>query len=586
MVNHEEIDMADNPNVNDNTYKYNEGILKLQKDIEGLKADLSVSKKSLITTTKNTKKVGMGIMGIGSRTLLNGLAVRSPLLYMAKGLYEDVQQTIKERKALEKRLAAKQKRLEEEIKKAEDRKEKKAQRDEANAKKAEEKAAKKAEKSASRDASKSQAKLVKTGEAKQSATAISRDDAVFFRRYPELAGAFGLEEEKKQTAILKEMSKNQKQSAKKVVRSEREKEQKEKRSEFLRMKASTQKRGADGRFMKTTRMESLLEKMVKLMAISTAVNTLKSIGGSFFKTGILGGIFSALATIFNPKNLLALFNPMKVLGGLGTAFSGLFKIFGRLAGFALRLSTVGFAVVATLVGVFNAVDAFINTEGPLSKKLGAALHGFFIGVGSTFIASMELLFGKEKTWEVLNAYGKGVDKMIDGIKKVWNDPNAGFFDKVGGIASAIGNFVNDMFGGMFKAVGNALAGWELTVPYTNVKIKPFSWMASDTESSAPSKITPTASPVVPSGPVVRPQEQFTTTAPSRVTYESADALQRARTFNENSKIVAQGAPSNVNSTAPIMPVITNVNNSVNNGTVLGITSNIRDPDSTINRLLK
>lgn len=581
--------MADNPNVRDNPVNSNPTLDRLSNELRDLTIQLAQSKKSIISTTKNSRKAGLGVFGIGSRALLNGLAIKSPILYMAKGIYEDVQHSIKERKALEKRIIAKQKRVDEEIQKQIIREKKKESREAEATKKAEERA-KKQESNTSSDATKPQATLVKTKEGKQTATAVSRDDDIFFKRYPELAGAFDQDEEKKQTAVLKEIAKGQKQSAKKVHINDKEREQRQKRSEFLSTKASNQKRGADGRFIKTSKMESLLEKMVKMMTISNALSAIKSVGGGLFG-GVLGGIFGALGTIFNPKNLIGALSAGSILKGLGSAFGGLFKIFTRLAGTLVRVSAIGFAVVATVIGILNGIDAFINTKGPLSKKLGAAFKGFLMGVGDTFVASMEMLFGKEKTWEVLNAYGKGVDKMIDKIKKSWNDPNSSAWSFTKDVASAIGTFVNDMFGGAFTAIGNALADWEVTVPFTNKKIKPFSFMASepssaDTSNKTATPITPTAIQAISTEGVVLPNQSFTTTAPSRVSYESAEALQRAREFNENSKIVAQGVPGSVNSTAPIMPIVTNVSNNINQGTVVGITSNIRDPDTTISRMLK
>lgn len=589
--------MADNPNIRDTQLNKttNAVIEQLSKDIQDLSKNIESSKKG--TVLRGTSK---SLTGIGGRAILNGLAIRSPLLYMAKGVFEEVQGAMKERRANERKLASKQKKLEEEVQKEIGRQKKKAEREEAAAKKAEEKAVKAAERKAAKEAKiaekeeKASAKLIKSEESSNStASKVSKDDEIFFKRYPELAGILDNDEEQKQTAALNELVKNQKQTAKRTRLTDREREQKQKRSEFMKTKAAAQPRGADGRFMKATKTESLLEKLLKVMMISNALKAVSGLGGGMMK-GALGGIFGAISAIFNPKNLLALVSPKKIFGTLFGSIGKILKFVGRLSGLFLRVAGIGGIIVAGIVGLLSGIDAFINTEGTIGEKLIAGIKGFFMGIAHFVIGSFQAIFGEEAVMEWVNKFGQVVDNMFAGIMDVWEgikmlftDPDKRkealglIWDGTKKAFMSIAGFLVDAL----KSIGNYLAAIEFTIPYTNKKVKPFKFLATNTDTRTSTPPTPTATPAK-TNPEELPAEALMSTAPSRVSYESTDALLRAKQFNETSKMVAQGVPSTVGNSTPIIPVVTNVSNNLNQGTVVGIQSNIRDQDATITRMLQ
>ena len=544
-------------------------IALLRKDLKDKTIDARTAKKLSDTVSDYSAR-------FDPRSMVLGLMYRSPLIVYAKQLIKSLRENAEEEARIRKEISAKEKQLKDQEQKLKD-------------------ANKKKEATAQAEKAKTETKP-KVVVAKDE-TAVIKAKSALVLRDNDVKDLFMAGEQAKQTAILTSIASSQKKTVEIAKKNNIAKEQQKRRAQLLRDRAAAQPRDSLGRFMPMDKTNSLLDKLIKLMGINTLMNFGSNAVGGFFKGGILKNIMTAVGSIFSLKMLKKLINPKAILEGLMVGVRAIGGAFLRIGGLLLRLSTIGFAIAAGLVGVFKAVDAWINTDGTLKEKLMASTKAFFIGVGETLYATSEAIFGKENTDKWLNAYGKSVDTAIEAFQKTWqfakdiyNDPKKReeVWNDIKSNASKFGQWIKDSFTGMFQTIGNYLASLEVKIPFTDTVWKPFGKLASETPAAPmPISTSPATSTPQPVKPTELPREVFTTTSPQRVQQTAQQSLQKSRDLNrysqENKALISAPAATDV---APTTATVNTVSTSVNNGAAIGFMSNVRDGDSTINRFLR
>lgn len=501
--------------------------------------------------------------------LLMQVVSQSPLLVMAKKIHDDVRDELRNQKTIEQKMMAKEQ-------KAKDKEQKKSETDKKSLNN-------KSQKNIVRDRSSSS--TVQRVQSK--IPSIVNNDAALLEKYPQLASIISnedkdredvsllinsdlLTEEQKQTELIsniyKEMTSDNKSDAKTVRKTKEEKDKDrrdQERSLFFSEKASNQKRDSKGRFRKTTKLEKLMEKLITVMEIQGTLSALKG----------------SLSSIFSPSK------------------KGLLGFIMALGGLAIRFSALGFLLVAGAVGIFKAVEAWIDPNNKtLADKLKASATAFLYGIGEVVDGILRMTFGDE----VVDKWAKKMNDMVDKFLKLWN------FD----------------FDGFFSSIKKRLDDYTWTVPYTGIKVHPLRG-AFDVASSSAKTVMSEPVTFGLKGFVTKGYEAGKKYAESReglavpnnknttatitkgekdsvadkalnmvtmgtwsIIKDQAPALNRARKLNKDSQEAKELERQQLMKPQPTgNSVVTAVNTNITNGTAIGFPSNIRNSDNTISKML-
>lgn len=545
-----------------------EVVSRLTGEIKDLKKDIHKQVFNNKATNAAKDAIGGFFDKFNPKHLIDDLFYESPLLSMAKDISSDFKENLDEALRVRKEIKEKKKEL--------------SQRE--------------------RELKSGQAAVVKALDEDESRPTISNKSkeettiharSALVLRDNDVKDLFMAKEQEKQTAILESISSSQD----KIVSLEKKKavadEKTHRRTQLLQQKAKEQKRDSTGKFVKKSRLETLMERFIKLFGLDLIVRNAGGLIKGFFKNSILGTIFTTLGTFFSIKTLSSLLNPKKLfssiifgfknikslfnlnniknifktaISGVWGAIKGFGGLFGRIAMSILRISAWGFAIVAGVNGVMEAIKMWLDTEDlPLKERLKKSTGAFFLGIGQVLYAASEALLGEDTTKKWIRTYGKSVDKIIDVV------------------------------GGLFTSIGDWLSKIEIPIPFSNgKKWTPFKSLASNESTSDKSKPVPipeTTKIPVQAVPIktqdVIKEINNKKIIPVVVPQSPQASLERSRALNlksnENTNLIRAPISKDV---APTTATVNTFATNITNGTAIGFISNVRDGDSTINKFLK